>query len=168
MKCVRLTVLTLVIMLGAGCSQHINQSPAQHPAVASEPVEEYWPDGGLRLRKQVLRRSDGTLIDHGTFERWHENGQQEYQAVFVHGKKEGTTVRYHQNGQRSTQQEYRNGERHGRSTSWDATGAKVKQEDWADGRPHGTWIVWKDGQIKWSHTYEHGVPAPVASLEEQD
>ena len=100
----------------------------------------------------------GTVVDHGRFERWHDNGKMEYEAVFVNGKKEGTTVRYHKNGRKATEQEYKDGRRHGRCLSWNESGALVKEENWAEGKPHGTWIVWQDGKVKWSHTYDHGRP----------
>ena len=121
-------------------------------------VEEYWPNGQLRLRKQVLHREDGTVVDHGGFERWHDSGKKEYEAVFVYGRKEGTTIRYHKNGMKASQQEYKDGERHGRCLSWDDSGRLVKEENWAEGEPHGTWTVWQDGKVKWSHTYDHGKP----------
>jgi antitoxin component YwqK of YwqJK toxin-antitoxin module len=122
-------------------------------------VEEHWPDGQLRLRKQVLVQEDGTTVDHGSFERWHDNGNKEYEATFVLGKKEGTTIRYHRNGQKATQQEYLKGERHGPSTSWNDAGVKVKAENWFEGKPHGTWTIWKNGEVKWTHTYDHGDPS---------
>jgi len=131
---------------------------AQIPIANVETVEEYWPNGQLRLRKEVLQREDGTLVDHGSFERWHDNGEKEYEALFVHGKKEGTTIRYHKNGRKSTEQEYKKGRRHGRSLTWDDSGRLVKEESWSEGRPHGTWIIWQDGKVKWSHTYDHGKP----------
>ena len=124
-------------------------------------VEEHWPNGQLRLRKHVQIQADGTSVDHGTFQRWHDNGKKEYEANFVLGKKEGTTIRYHRNGRKATQQEYLKGERHGPSASWNEAGVKVKEENWAEGKPHGTWTVWQDGKIKWRHTYDHGVPAPL-------
>ncbi len=122
-------------------------------------VEEHWPGGQRRLQKHVLHLEDGTTVDHGSFVRWHDNGNKEYEAVFVMGKKHGTTIRYHRNGQKATQQEYLKGERHGRSTSWNEAGVKVKEENWYEGKPHGTWTIWQDGKVKWSHTYKHGVPA---------
>ena len=124
----------------------------------STPVEEHWPNGQLRLRKHVLVLEDGSSVDHGIFERWHDNGNKEYEAVFVMGKKQGTTIRYHRNGRKATQQEYLKGQRHGRSESWNETGVKVKEENWYEGKPHGTWTIWQDGKVKWSHTYEHGLP----------
>jgi hypothetical protein len=168
MKNAPILAFALLTALGVGCSQRVSPESAPTLVATPSPVEAYWPDGGLRLRKQVLLRGDGTLVDHGSFERWHENGQKEYEAVFVQGRKEGTTVRYHRNGQRSTQQEYRNGKRHGPSVSWNADGSKVKEENWADGRPHGTWTIWKDGRVQWSHTFEYGVPDSVAKSDERN
>jgi antitoxin component YwqK of YwqJK toxin-antitoxin module len=133
-------------------------SADQPPVPNVETVEEYWPNGQLRLRKQVLRLEVGSFLDHGSFERWHDNGNKEYEARFVRGKKEGTTIRYHKNGRKATQQEYRNGKRHGRSVTWNSAGAMVKEEHWMDGEPHGTWTIWEEGKVKWSHTFDHGKP----------
>jgi len=155
-------------LLCAGCQQRSAQPSTQPSTKTVEVVEETWPDGGLMLSKQVVRLPDGTLVDHGAFERWHKNGQREYEAVFVYGKKNGTTVRYHQNGRKSMQQEYRDGRRHGASITWNADGVKVKEENWADGRPHGSWTVWKDGEVQWRHTYDHGVPDSVVQVEERE
>jgi antitoxin component YwqK of YwqJK toxin-antitoxin module len=130
----------------------------QLPVEDVETVEEYWPNGQLRLRKQLLRLEDGTVVEHGTFERWHDNGKKEYEAVFVQGRKEGTTIRYHKNGRKATEQEYSNGKRHGHSITWNDSGAMVKQEQWENGEPHGTWTIWDGGEVKWSHTYDHGTP----------
>jgi antitoxin component YwqK of YwqJK toxin-antitoxin module len=144
--------ISIVVLLGAVCVANAQ------PADKLETVEDHWPNGQLRLRKQVLHREDGTVVDHGSFERWHDNGEKEYEAVFVNGKKEGTTIRYHKNGRKASQQEYKDGERHGRCVSWDDSGRMVKEENWADGKPHGTWRVWQDGKVKWSHIYVHGKP----------
>jgi len=130
----------------------------QVPPKNVETLEEYWPNGQLRLRKQVLALEDNTFVDHGTFERWHDNGKKEYEAVFVQGRKEGTSIRYHKNGRKATEQEYSNGERHGRCVTWNDSGTMVKEEHWENGNPHGTWIVWDDGKVKWSHTFDHGRP----------
>ena len=160
-------IAAVVLWVPFGCSHgkpdvSLDQpaQPAPSAVVDAELVEETWPDGALRLRKYVLRPADGKLINHGTYERWHDNGEREYEAVFVHGKKEGRTIRYHKNGRKWTVQEYRDGKRHGVSTTWGENGAKLKEEGWDSGKPHGTWTVWKKGKIKWRHTFEHGNPDP--------
>jgi hypothetical protein len=155
--------VVLLAALGATGAPPALASPPEHPEPTIVVVEKSWPNGQLRLRKQVLVLPDGTEVDHGRYERWHDNGNKEYEAVFVRGRKEGTTVRYHKNGWVAARQEYRDGKRHGASVSWDASGTKVKEENWADGRPHGTWTIWKDGKVQWRHTFDHGDPEPGPS-----
>ena len=157
MRITGILLFGLLIALSAIGAPTLSQQPAAD-MVAVETVEEFWPNGQLKLRKQVLRLDDGTVVDDGKFERWHSNGKKEYEAVFVKGAKEGTTIRYHKNGRKATEQEYRKGKRHGRSASWNDAGAMVKEENWMDGRPHGTWTIWDKGKVKWSHTYDHGKP----------
>jgi len=154
MRSTRIMILGLLMVLSVISAPILGQLPVEDV----ETVEEYWPNGQLRLRKQLLRLEDGTVVEHGTFERWHDNGKKEYEAVFVQGRKEGTTIRYHKNGRKATEQEYSNGKRHGHSTTWNDSGARVKQEQWENGEPHGTWTIWDGGKVKWSHTYDHGSP----------
>lgn len=160
----RIAQYILLALLVAGClvaSPLPAGEPAPQPTRTADLVEEYWPNGRLRLRKHVLTLEDGTSVNHGRFERWYDNGQKEYEAVFVLGKKEGTTIRFHRNGRKASEQEYRKGLRHGRSTSWNPAGEKVKEENWAEGKPHGTWTIWENGKVRWRNTFNHGVPAPV-------
>jgi hypothetical protein len=156
----RFAAFALALAAAAGCAEPFHAAPVDRPEEATEVVEQHWPNGQLRLRKHVLRLEGGRPVDHGTFERWHDNGRKEYEAVFSYGRKEGTTIRYHRNGRKAAQQEYRDGKRNGPSVSWDESGAKVKEENWADGRPHGTWTIWRNGKVEWTHTFDHGDPEP--------
>ena len=160
MTILRLALLPLLAVLALDCSTLCVASSDNPPAPGHETVEERWPDGTMRQRKQVLRLEDGTTVDDGPFERWYIDGTKEYSAVFVRGKKDGTTVRYHRNGQIASRQQYQDGRLDGPSVSWDDGGRKVKEENWADGLPHGTWTVWKDGKVAWTHTFDHGDPDP--------
>jgi hypothetical protein len=160
MTILRFALLLLLAVLALVCPTLTYGSSDKPPAAGHETVEERWPDGTLRQRKQVLRLEDGTTVDDGPFERWHSDGTMEYKAVFVFGKKEGTTLRYHRNGRIASRQHYQDGRLDGPSVSWDDSGRKVKEENWADGQPHGTWTVWKDGKIAWTHTFDHGDPDP--------
>jgi antitoxin component YwqK of YwqJK toxin-antitoxin module len=160
MTILRLALLPLLAALAAGGVQPVRADSGDPPTPRHETVEEHWPDGKLRERKQVLRLEDGTTVDDGPFERWYNDGTKEYEAVFVRGKKEGTTVRYHRNGKVASRQQYRDGVRNGPSVSWNDKGEKVKEENWADGRPDGTWTVWEDGKVAWTHRFVHGDPDP--------
>jgi antitoxin component YwqK of YwqJK toxin-antitoxin module len=156
----RLALLSLLAAMAVACALPAGV-PSDVPSACDHMiVEDHWPDGSLRERKQVLRLPDGTTVDDGPFERWYIDGTKEYEAVFIRGNKEGTTIRYHRNGRIASRAEYHDGKRNGPSVSWNDQGEKVKEELWADGRPHGTWKVWEDGGVAWTHTYVHGDPDP--------
>ncbi len=159
------TISPLLLCLLTGCVQGNREAPpdsrGEGPAENVELVAEYWPNGQLRLRKQVLRDADGTLIDHGSYTRWHDNGQTEYEAVFVHGQKHGLVTRWHQNGRTWMEERYEHGKKHGATFVWDEAGRKRKEENYFNGKPHGTWTVWDaGGRIKWQGSFEHGMPKP--------
>jgi antitoxin component YwqK of YwqJK toxin-antitoxin module len=158
-----LSLLIAAAPLGllAGCTHTERPGPSAHPAENIERVEEYWPDGGLRLRKEVLRDADGVLVDHGTYTRWYTDGSKEYQATFVHGKKHGVATRWHRNGRVWIEEHYQHGLRHGISTTWDEKGVKRKEESHVDGKPHGTWTVWDGkGRIKTQRVRQAGPSEP--------
>ncbi len=156
----RFAISPLVAALVLGCVSTLHAVPPDPPSGTPEVVEEHWPNGQLRLRKQVRRLDDGTTVDHGTFERWYGDGGREYVAAFVDGRKDGTATRFHRNGRIASRQEFRDGTREGARVDWDDAGGKVKEEFWADDRPHGTWTIWRDGEVEWTHTYVHGDPSP--------
>jgi antitoxin component YwqK of YwqJK toxin-antitoxin module len=154
-------ILAGVLYLSAGCSHTAPQPSADAPPDKTQTVEQYWPNGGLQLRREVLRAADGTLIDHGTYTRWHNNGRKEYEATFVQGKIHGVETTWHKNGQAWTETHYVDGQKHGARCIWNADGVKIKEEHYHDGKPHGTWTVWNNsGKIKAQQTYEHGQPKP--------
>lgn len=121
-----------------------------------ELVTERWPNGHLRLRKEVVRESDGALVDHGRYIRWHENGRKSYQATFQHGRKVGVATRWHKNGNKWREERYVDGDRHGVSRMWNEEGVLIKEERYSVGKPHGTWTVWKEGRIRWQGHFKNG------------
>jgi antitoxin component YwqK of YwqJK toxin-antitoxin module len=131
------------------------------PAESVELVEEFWPDGKLRLRRQVTRQADGTLLDHGTYTRWYQNGRKEYEATYVRGQLHGVETAWHENGEKRTEQHFDQGLRQGTRWDWDEQGRLRREERYLKDRPHGTWTIWKsDGTIKWQARFDHGKPLP--------
>ena len=159
-RCVAVVCLPLLFVL-AGCQPGATRVSAARPAEDVEVVEQFWPNGTLRLRKHVLRMPDGTLVEHGTYTQWHVSGEKEYEATYIRGALHGVETAWHKNGRQRTEQHYVHGQRHGPRYDWDPEGRKRKEEHYFDDRPHGTWTVWKpDGQIKWQGRFEHGPPLP--------
>ncbi len=158
-----LSLCILAVWAGSsgGCRKDAEIGAPDLPARETEVIEEHWPDGTLRLRKHVLRESDGAVVDHGLYSRWYDTGGKEYEVTFVMGKKHGLATFRHRNGRKWIEEHYVDGLPHGVRSIWDQTGMKSKEEQYFKGKPHGTWTVWhKDGRIKWRQTYEHGVPGP--------
>ena len=156
-----LVLLASVMCLQPGCGQGARKPSPQGPPENVETVEQRWPDGTLRFRKQVLSTPEGEPVNHGPYMRWHKNGRKEYQAVFVHGKKSGTTTRWHMNGRKWVEQHYVSGRKHGLCRVWDENGVMRKEERYDDGKPDGTWTTWnKDGKVKWQGSFDHGRPGP--------
>ena len=160
-----LVLLTVSPCLVAGCKYgDTNAASIRRAAAPAEDVrviEQHWPDGSLRIRRQVLQGPDDTWVNHGSYTRWYDSGGKEYQASFLDGRKHGTETRWHQNGQKHAEAHYVNGQRHGVSRTWDESGTLRKEEHHANGRPLGTWTVWdQNGNIKWQGTFDDGAPTP--------
>ena len=153
---IQLAAVSAVLALTAGClrqgESRLDAAPALGRAVqtcAVEAVEEHWPDGHLRLRKEVYRQADGSTVNHGRYQRWYPDGQAEYKCAFEHGRKHGVTTMWHRNGQVWTQDHHVHGVRDGVFRTWDDQGRLRKEEHYCDGLPCGTWTVWNgEGKVK--------------------
>jgi antitoxin component YwqK of YwqJK toxin-antitoxin module len=151
----------VVLYLSGGCTQANRPVSTDQSGENTRIVEQYWPNGKLQLRRQVLTDPDGVLIDHGTYTRWHDNGRKEYEATFVRGQLDGLEITWHKNGRKWTETQYVQGRKHGPRFVWNDGGVKIKEEHYHNGQPHGVWTVWKsDGKIKAQQTFEHGTPQP--------
>lgn len=165
-----LPILLIVLLLTAGCGAVRDTAPASAPeapeagsveppsAELPETLEEFWPDGSIRIRHQVIWDADGSPMEHGVYARWHENGLPEYETVFDHGRKNGRAVRWHMNGEIWIEEFYVLGLKEGACRTWNEAGDLVKEEQYAHGKPHGTWTVWKKGVVRARSCFDHGVP----------
>ena len=155
------TVLAVSLCCLAGCIHGGRKTSCECSKDQTAVVEQYWSDGTLRLRKEVVKHPDGSTVNHGTYTRWHDNGQKECQATFIDGKKDGLATLWHKNGQVWTEEQYVDGQKHGPRYVWDENGTKRKEEHFFEGKPHGTWTVWNaKGRIKSEIRFEHGFPKP--------
>ena len=156
-----LVALPFMVLLGllAGCRAPAREAQPGISSARTDVVEERWPNGVWRLRKEVLRNPDGTTVDQGAHTRWYDNGQVEYQATFVHGQVDGVATSYHRNGQKAIEQHFANGVRQGPRYNWDDQGRLRKEEHFVDDKPDGTWTAWDaEGKIEGQQHFEHGAP----------
>lgn len=158
-----LVFLATLPLLPIGCApserEAISPQALDQPPGNLQVIEEHWPDGRPRLRKEALSGPNGALVNHGTYTRWFDNGNQEYEATYVHGELHGVATAWHQNGRKWTEQHYDHGVRHGARRNWDQSGRLRGEEHFVKGKPHGTWTIWKaDGSVKWQGRFDHGKP----------
>ncbi len=143
----------------SGCHSSNKTAPARPPAAKTEVLEDSWPNGKLRLRHEVLHQPDGTVVDHGTYATWFDNGMREYEGSYVQGRLEGLATRWHRNGVKESEQYYAQGVRNGPRFMWDENGLLRKEEHFVDDKPDGVWTTWDDkGRIKAQQRYDQGVP----------
>ncbi len=147
----------LVVLPGGtgGCTQGTGAPPATPRAERAEIVEDFWPDGKLRVRKHMLQRADGTIVYHGPYARWHDNGEKEYEATFDQGRKVGTTTSWHRNGRKWIEEHYVDGEKHGARLIWNDQGTPAKEEHYVQGRPSGVWRTWNSkGKLRSEQVFD--------------
>jgi hypothetical protein len=131
------------------------------PAGTPEVIEEAWPSGQPKLRKELVRRPDGTPVAHGAWVEWYDGGPMQYQATYVDGKIDGVERTWHPNSQLATEVHFRHGQREGLRRTWDQQGRLRKEENWSADKPHGVWTVWEpDGKIFAQQEYDHGQRKP--------
>ncbi len=134
--------------------------PPSEPLPKPEVIREFWPDGKPKLQKEVVRLHDDSVVNHGLYTRWFDNGNKEYESTYKDGRLNGIETAWHRNGVKWTEGHYEKGLRHGPHIAWDEEGRKRKEENYWEDKPHGTWIIWdKDGKVKWQAQFEHGDPA---------
>lgn len=125
--------------------------------IATRVVEETWPDGRLKLRKEVRVRADGTVVDNGSYTTWYPSGQEQYQGTLVDGRWDGVARSWHDNGQLAIEEHFRNGLREGPRRTWDREGRLRKEEHWANDQPDGVWTTWRDnGEIRSRQEFNAG------------
>lgn len=165
-KMLRISVLLgLPLLAAVGCTPGERKPPAGTTPEAEKSerkvqvVEEFWPDGKLRLRQEVLKAPDGALINDGRYTSWFDNGNKEYEATYVDGKLEGVATAWHRNGKRWTEEHYQHGVRHGTRLNWDEKGRLRGEEHYYEGKSDGTWTIWKpDGTVEWQGHFNRGQP----------
>lgn len=124
----------------------------------------FHPDGSLRREWVVRIEADGSEVNHGPWQSWHENGQEyllgQYadgerigmwytwfpngrprgEGAFVAGQRDGTWIYWDEQGQKRREQHLENGLENGPWTEWDEHGKVIQSGNYVAGRKHGTWI----------------------------
>ena len=162
--------LCLALFPGNGFSVNQDSDPA------TEILEESFPSGKPKSKRNVIRDSEGVPWNHGLFQSWHENGQVHESGNYKDGKKVGRWDTYHPDGSVAASGIYRRGLRIQRWNYHDETGKRLGEsgkyrpefEDYPSGAQrsagenrgklrHGHWTWWyENGRVALEGTYRIG------------
>jgi len=113
-----------------------------------EVVEEHWPSGALKSKKQVKRGEGGVEIGHGTYESWYETGQPQARGGFKDGDREGLWIYWHSTGEKKAEGLWSKKGIQGLWVYWYETGQKKLERTWVDGIPNGPQVLWYESGQK--------------------
>ncbi len=100
----------------------------------SEPemVTERYPDGNVKIERQVILDTAGNYVDHGTYTEYDSNGRIIRSGEFRNGKQHGKWLHYFDEGQ---------GHLFSGKLENEFAGPFVAEAIFADGLLHGSWII---------------------------
>ena len=155
-----LILLPSMLLAVVGCRLGPHSAPS--PAPRAECIEEYWPNGKLRLRREIVRNAAGEAIDNGLWTEWYDDGRKSYEAHYDHGQKNGLVTRWHRNGRKHMEQHFLHGLRDGISRTWDQEGRLRKEEQHLAGPAarHVDGCGGATAKVRHQQHFDHGQAVP--------
>ena len=124
----------------------------------TEVIKERFPDGSVRIERNVTQDAEGNYLNHGPWKMWDENGNLVAQGDYANGNRTGVWVRWYRNvaeadllskipyqqflGPFISQATFENGQLNGLWTIYDNRMRKISQWAFADGKRHGISNWW--------------------------
>src|SRR5688572_112701 len=148
------------------------------PSSGVQVLTERFPDGTVRLERQVDHDSKGVPVNHGAWTAYYPDGKPVGSGTFVHGKMEGPWKRTFRQGEGAvirgpivadfqppftSEALFSDGLLNGEWTIHDAKGRLVIAWSFTDGEPAGPWMwLYPTGHKRREATYAAGVPVGLA------
>jgi antitoxin component YwqK of YwqJK toxin-antitoxin module len=123
-----------------------------------ETIKERFPDGKVRIEREVTQDSAGNYLNHGSWKMWNQSGQIVAQGQYRYGNRTGTWIRWYRSvseapilraapykdfpGPYVSQGTFENDKLNGFWTIYDGKLRKISQWRFVDGRRHGLSIWW--------------------------
>jgi antitoxin component YwqK of YwqJK toxin-antitoxin module len=132
--------------------------------VEREVIKERFPDGSVKVEREVAQDADANYHNHGIWKTWDQRGNLLAQGEFNHGNRCGTWVRWYRNpsdvpmltrlpyskynGPIISQATFDNDLLDGVWTIYDGKKNKISQWEFSKGKRNGTSIWWHAGGHK--------------------
>lgn len=119
--------------------------PAPKIVQRSPGVEQKYPDGALRAKRDLVRMSDDQLVDHGAYTEYYPSGSKFAEGTFNMGVHDGQWTFWHENGQVCKTVTFKDGLAHGTWDVFDEEGRVVKKKSYDMGQRDGLWVYYYPG-----------------------
>ena len=104
--------------------------------------EEFWEDGGPKVREEVVVDDEGNYIRHGATVHWWSSGNKKLEMTWNCGVKAGTKRTWWEGGERWSEGSFLDGKDHGTWTMWYPDGTKAREFTLDRGAWHGPFTQW--------------------------
>ena len=149
-----------------GKADDVAESPVVTPAKPSGPssgetdvemVRERYPDGKIKVEREVIRDAQENYINHGQWKMWDPKGNVVGEGRYVNGLRQGAWTGWYMRadvpllsdmpyreykGPFVSQAEFNGGKLNGPWTIHDAEKHKISEWHYLAGRRHGSWTSW--------------------------
>ena len=128
------------------------------PTEKIEVVEEHWPGGAIRLRREIKLDEKGEPVPHGVTTKWWESGEKKSELWFVNGIRHGPRLAWYRTGQTWSEGAYQHGKASGTWTVWDREGKREREWSYDDaGAYHHMFTLWHtNGTKRMEFEFDHG------------
>lgn len=129
----------------AGDSETPAEAPAQSSVIDGEDqfeiIRERYPNGNIRVEREVTQDADGNYINHGSWKMFDESGTTIAEGHFVNGQRDGTWNHWYHGNE---------AELFGKLPYQQFTAPFVSQASFANGKLNGRWGMYDSSQRKMS------------------
>ncbi|MGD9720967.1 MAG: toxin-antitoxin system YwqK family antitoxin [Pirellulales bacterium] len=130
-----------------------SDTPADDKSSENEAIKERYPDGRIKVQREVTQDASGNYLNHGAWKMWDQRGNLMAQGQYHYGDRTGTWIRWYRSvseapllrtapykdyaGPFVSQATFQNGKLNGYWTIYDGKLRKISQWRFVDGRRHG-------------------------------
>jgi len=135
-----------------------DDAEADESSQQTEVIKERFPNGKVRIEREVTQDAAGNYLNHGPWKMWDQRGNLMAQGEYRYGDRTGTWVRWYRGtseapllrtapykdfaGPFVSQATFQNGQLNGYWTLYDGKLRKISQWRFVDGHRHGLSVWW--------------------------
>ncbi len=141
---------------GSSNGGQISQGTSDAPT--SEVIKERFPNGSVKIQREVTQDAQGNYVNHGAWKMWDAQGHVMAQGEYQHGERNGTWIRWYKSVteadllQKAPYQQFvgpfistatfKNGQLDGAWTIYDSKKHRISHWEFTNGKRNGTSTWW--------------------------